>query len=291
MQTASTERRTHQKGACAKGLSLGIGTSAALLSLILPLHGHGQEKQAPTADRGLSRSGALVAAGATNRAAGVFELANIRREASAYAEALLVPGRPYGAYRHPQDSNSTLYAACDVAIMRTIMGENLRRSLTSDQRSEWISHINSFAQADGTYGPGLGNRSPEHANGMVISALGPLGGRQKYPVRLYDSFDTVEEVEPWLEKMDWRNQWSGSHRFWGGLHCFSCSSRCTPEWREKVFAWLDRNLDRETGWWRVGVPHQHPGVDGLGGGCASLADLPASRSRGGSAVGPHPKNR
>jgi unsaturated rhamnogalacturonyl hydrolase len=212
----------------------------------------------------------LVQAGAirvasTAGAEAAFDLARIRREADAYAEALLIPGRPYGWYRHPKHTNATLYASCDVAIMRAIMGEKLQQSLTPARRVEWINHINSFARPDGTYGPTLNpQHSPQHANGMVIGALGALGGKQKYPVNLYVA--SVDEIEPWLEKMDWRDQWQNSQLFWGGLHCFSLSSRCTPEWRQKVFTWLDRNLDPKTGWWRLGVEQRWPGVDGLGGG-------------------------
>ncbi len=93
----------------------------------------------------------------------------------------------------------------------------------------WIEHINSFANEDGTYRTGI--RAIEHANGTVIGALGALGGKQKYPVRLYDALDSAEKVGPWLEKINWKGQWSGSHVFWGAMHCFSLSSRCTPQWR------------------------------------------------------------
>jgi hypothetical protein len=234
---------------------------AGLLSLILPFQGWGQVTSAAAP---LPQKAAAGVNRATDPPKVVFEMARVRREADAYAGALSVSGQPYGAYRHPRDTNATLYAACDVVIMRTIMGEDLRHSLTAVQRSEWINHINSFARPDGTYGPGM--RSTEHANGTVIGALGPLGGRQKYPVRLYQGFDSVDKIEPWLEKMDWRNEWSGSHQFWGAMFCFSLSSRCTPEWRQRAFAWLDRNVDRQTGWWRAGMKQAHPGVDGLGGG-------------------------
>jgi hypothetical protein len=193
-----------------------------------------------------------------------FDLSAVRREALAYAEALRDPGAPAGAYRHPGEKSPSLYASCDVAILRTVMGEDLRKTLDPDRRREWIDHINSFAQADGTYSR-FRHHSPEHANGMVVGALGALGGRQKHPVSLYDAFDEPGEVGPWLEKIDWKRQWSGSHLFWGGMHCFSLSRRCTPAWREAVFTWLDGNLDPQTGWWRRGVAHAGP-FEALGGG-------------------------
>lgn len=187
-------------------------------------------------------------------------LSEIRRQVLTYAETLRVPAKPLGWYYDHESATKapSLYASCDVVFMRTIMGEDLQKTLTPEQRQGWIDHINSFAQPDGIYGPDRRKHSAEHGNGMVIAALGVLGGRQKYPVRLYERFDSPEEIGPWLEKIDWYRQWGGSHLFWGGMHCYSMSSRCTDEWRKAVFDWLDANLDPQTGWWRKGVPHIKP---------------------------------
>ncbi|MBN1341403.1 MAG: hypothetical protein JXQ73_01920 [Phycisphaerae bacterium] len=193
------------------------------------------------------------------------DLSQVRAEVRAYMDALQVSGKPYGCYQDPRDKSPALYPACDVAITRTIMGEDLKETLTPSQRQEWIAHINSFARPDGSYGPPRKHHSYEHANGMVVGALGVLGGRQKRPVSFYDGFDTPEKVGPWLEKIDWRRQWGGSHLFWGGIHCFSMSRRCTDAWRNAAFAWLDANLDPKTGWWRKGVAPAGP-LEPLGGG-------------------------
>jgi hypothetical protein len=197
----------------------------------------------------------------------IVDLALIREQALAYINMLKVSGKPAGWYYDSPVSNKepSLYASCDVAIIRTVMGEDLQKTLSPEQRQEWIDHINSFAYPDGTYGPGRKFHSSHHANGMVIGALGVLGGRQKYPLSLYEDLDSPEKIPQWLEMIDWQNQWSGSHLFWGGMHCFSLSSRCTDEWRSKAFDWLDRNLDPKTGWWRKDVPHSGP-LQPLGGG-------------------------
>ena len=89
---------------------------------------------------------------------------------------------------------------------------------------------------------------------MVIGALGVLGGRQLQPVRLYDGFSTPEKAVPWLEAIDWKQQWRASHLFWGGMVPFSLSGKCSAEWSKTVLAWLNDNLDPQTGWWRRGVP-------------------------------------
>ncbi len=194
-----------------------------------------------------------------------MDLSLARRQILEYCSSLQIEGKPLGALRTRAlpDAPVTLYASCDVAWIRACMGEDLTQTLTATQRRQWIDHINSFARTDGTYeNP---NHGVEHRNGMVIGALAVLGGRQKYPVSLYDEFDELEEIEPWLERIQWERQWGASHLFWGGMHCYSMSSRCSDEWRERVFQWLDANLDPESGWWRKGVPQAGRHIEVLGG--------------------------
>jgi hypothetical protein len=187
------------------------------------------------------------------------DLSGIREDLYRSMDERLDKGGPYGCYRAGERKRPDLYSTCDIAWIRGILREDLAK-LPDDQRKEWIDHINSFANhqwsvsEDGSYFDSMGH-SKLHANGMVIGALAMLGGRQRFPVKLYRDMDTVEKVDAWLERVDWEKQWSGSHLFWGGMHCFSFSKACTPAWREKVFSWLDANLDEKTGWWRKGVPH------------------------------------
>lgn len=185
-----------------------------------------------------------------------MEMFRFKQDVAGYLESLQVAGGPYGCYRFKpggRGGEPGFYATADVAILRTVWGEDLQASLTPEQRGEWIGHINSFADQDGTYR--AENHTPHHRNGMAIGALGPLGGRQACSVSLYRDFDTVEKVIPWLERMEWDRQWGGSHLFWGGIHCYSMSDACSDDWRAAVFDWLDRNLDPQTGWWRRGVEH------------------------------------
>lgn len=183
-----------------------------------------------------------------------MKLVEIRERFAEYFGTLADRDGRYGAYRSGKGLRTDLYSSLDVAIARTIMGEEFATSLSADRRGEWTDHINSFARSDGTYEDTHGH-SRLHGNGMVIGALGPLGGTQPYRVGLYDPFAEADSVGPWLETVDWVHQWGGSHLFWGGIHCFSMSSRATDPWLDAVFDWLDRNVDETTGWWRKGVPH------------------------------------
>lgn len=203
------------------------------------------------------RSTAGLAAAALLPKRASLPLAVVRETINQHLERLLDAAGPYGSYRSGVGKRPDFYAACDVAQMRAVMGEDLAQTLTERQRTEWVGHLNSFAnryRRDGSYEDTFGH-SPLHANGMVIGALGVLGGKQAFPNRLYEPFDTPEKAAPWLETIDWAAQWTASHLFWGGMHCFSLSHTCTEAWREAVFAWLDANLDERTGWWRKGVPH------------------------------------
>lgn len=182
-----------------------------------------------------------------------MNLPKVRNRVLELCDSLRDEGGPFGCYRGGRGRRTDLYSSTGVALMRAIMGEELTATLDEPQRHAWIEHINSFAGATGgTYFDTFGHSS-FHANGNVIGALSVLGGRQKFPVRLYDAFDTPEKVGPWLDAIDWPRQWPASHLLWGGMGCFSFSRACTPDWLDAMFAWLDVNLDPRTGWWKRGV--------------------------------------
>lgn len=185
-----------------------------------------------------------------------FDLATVRRELHGYLGSLQVAGRPYGCFRAGPGNEPDFYTSADAAILWTVMGENFGRLLSAEQRKQWIDYLREQQDpADGSF-PECLQHSKQHGNGTAIGALGALGGRMKYPVHLYEAFDTPQKVVPWLEtKIDWARQWGASHLFWGGMHCFSLSSQATPQWLDATFTWLDANLDPRTGWWRRGVPH------------------------------------
>ena len=190
-----------------------------------------------------------------SRSAEPVALNRVRREVLQYLDASRVAGRPPGGFRaRPGAAGGvTLYAACDAAIIRAVMGEDLASTLTATERAAWVEQILAFARPDGSFGPARRGHGLEHANGTVIGALGLLGGRQLRPVRFYESFDGPDEVGPWLDSLDWSRPWRGAHRVWGGPFCYSLSRRCDPAWRDAAFAWLDAELDSSSGWWRRGV--------------------------------------
>lgn len=196
--------------------------------------------------------------------ANLFSLATVREAVIGQCTRLLDSAGPYGCYRRGEGQRPDLYSSLDVALLRAIMGEDLQQTLTLSQREQWIGHINSYAKnsfgqsTDGSYEDTFGH-STLHANGMVIGALGVLGGKKRDPCRLYDPFSALDDVADWLDKkIDWTNPWSESHKFWGGLHCYSLSSAVSPKWLAAVFCWLNENADPATGWWRKGIVAREP---------------------------------
>jgi len=199
----------------------------------------------------------------------LLDLEEVRRRVTDYHEQVLrLPEQGPGRYRQRAEAQAPdFYASMDVVIARTIMGEACRTSIPARERRSWIAYLQSFQRADGGYEPILGGHGELHAHGMMVGALGVLGGRQRYPAtRLYAPFDAPAKVAGYLETaIDWQAQWNASHKFWGGLHIFSHSARVPAGWMDAVFAWLDAHIDPKTGWFR-GDAAPADDVQGLGGG-------------------------
>jgi len=181
------------------------------------------------------------------------DLAEIRNTILRAIEQRRDKGDPHGCYKWLPGSRANLYASLDAAITYSIMGITANE-LGEKRRLEWIDYINSYADevtGDGRYKDIIPRHSYFHGNGMIIGALGYLGGRQPFPVAFYDEFDTPEKMIKWLEKFNWPRQWAGD--FWGGPMMFSTSKQCSARWIDITINWLDDNLDPDTGMWKKGV--------------------------------------
>ena len=180
-----------------------------------------------------------------------IDLDRFRDKIVAWYTALAVPGAPHGTYRFGPGLDPGFYASADMAILRWVIGEDLR-AIPNDARSEWCSVINGHQHPGGWYGPEM-NHHILHANGTATNALCAIGGKYRYPVPYYSLFNTPERIVPWLSQIDWTNPWSASHLVWGGPALWANSKWATQAWRESCLKWLDDELN-EFGAWPKSFP-------------------------------------
>ncbi|HVN76670.1 MAG TPA: hypothetical protein VMT19_10165, partial [Thermoanaerobaculaceae bacterium] len=84
-----------------------------------------------------------------NRRMTPVHLQRLTASALGYTERLRVPGVPYGRYLYRERGVPVLYASVFAALLRHLAGD--LESLTEQERSEWVSYVNSFQSADGLY--------------------------------------------------------------------------------------------------------------------------------------------
>ncbi len=86
-----------------------------------------------------------------------------------------------------------------------------------------------------------------------MSALELLGARPLHPMRGLDAARTPGGIEDLLEGLDWTGPRPGAA---GGAVAlaFALTGDVGPEWFERYFAWLDREADPKSGFWRRKAP-------------------------------------
>jgi hypothetical protein len=178
-----------------------------------------------------------------------YDLDRLRDVIREWYTELHEPGKPYGAYRLTKDRPADMYASADLAWSRWSMND---LQLTEKQRSEWIDFIQDQQNPDGTYNHITGH-CKTHAFCQATGALNMLGGKQRYAPTFLDKYRNIERIDEWLDNIDWVHQWGASHDIWGAGVPLACTPQTPQAWRDKLFAWLDREASPKTGYWRVGV--------------------------------------
>ncbi len=178
-----------------------------------------------------------------------YDLDKLREVIREWYTELHEPGKPYGAYRLTKDKPADMYASADMAWSRWAMND---LQLTKKQRAEWIDFIQDQQNPNGSYNHITGH-CKTHAFCHATGALNMLGGKQRYAPKFLDKYRNVEGIDEWLDRIDWVHQWGASHDIWGAGVPLACSPQTPQEWRDKLFAWLDREASPKTGFWRKGV--------------------------------------
>ena len=188
---------------------------------------------------------------------------NLRTQTLGFVEAMRVPGEPIGRYRYSESQRTpVLYASVYAALVRHLYGD--LDSLTADEKSQWVTYINSFQSADGLFrDPAVANEIAEtedwwgwrHLSAHVVTALTCLGGRPCHPFAFLETLYRPGAAHRWISRLSWREKpdsVSNTVMNYGVLlqyeRDFNDNSSAAKA-LEEVFAFLDEAQDPSTGLW------------------------------------------
>ena len=104
---------------------------------------------------------------------------------------------------------------------------------------------------------------PFHTTAHCVSALELFDALPLYPMRELAELRDPARMEAFLEGLDWAGRpWTESHKGAGLYVSLVLTGEVGEEWQERYFAWLARENDPQTGFWRRGRvgPAAHSGL-------------------------------
>ncbi len=190
--------------------------------------------------------------------------AKLREDVLRFVESLRVkePGTPFGVYRMAPGQAPSLYASCDAALTRYVLGD---LNLPGTMRKEWIDGINSHQD------PLTGKYPAErflHLFGRAVRALNALEGQPKHPAVFLREWDDSQATRKWMEGLSWNSPWEPSIKILhvaaprGAAGSVREARSSTGAWLKDVLDWLDGWQDSRTGLW--GPNRGSSTFDGMG---------------------------
>ncbi|RRJ97623.1 hypothetical protein Ga0100231_003760 [Opitutaceae bacterium TAV4] len=93
-----------------------------------------------------------------------------------------------------------------------------------------------------------------HVTAHCAAALELFDARPRHPLRTLGFLDAPDALENFLEQLDWKKSpWNSSHQGAGIFAARVIAGEATPGWQERYFAWLWREADEVSGFWRRGA--------------------------------------
>lgn len=126
--------------------------------------------------------------------------ANLRHSSSGQQQYVYKSGAP----------KPILYASIYALLIRHLLGE--LRNMSTTQKDNWASYINSYQGADGMYrDPVIANTIAEsedwwgwrHLTLHALMALSALGSKPRYYLEFVSLIDTASKARNWLSSLDW----------------------------------------------------------------------------------------
>ncbi|CAM4470653.1 hypothetical protein FHS16_004376 [Paenibacillus endophyticus] len=159
-------------------------------------------------------------------------------------------GRSYGRFlsQLEQDNrNDDVYGTADAAILFYILNEFPHNQ---DDLNLWIAAIQQHQSEHTGMFAGLGHNEL-HSTAFALSALELFDGKAKYPLVMLKPLIDKEQIAPFLESLDWRDEpWGESLKGAGLYASLVLSDSVTEDWERTYFDWLRHNADPLTGLWR-----------------------------------------
>jgi hypothetical protein len=187
----------------------------------------------------------------------ISDLIETARRIVAMAE--IAPGR-YQRYAGTPagDSVDNPYGCADAANILYTLDAFPREA---QERQAFVDTLNAMQQPDGLWREDT--HHPIHTTAHCIAALELFDAGSARPLEALADLRDPARMEAFLDALAWReNPWRASHQG-AGLHtALTLSGEATREWRNVYIAWLARNADPETGFWRRGAmgPVEHDGT-------------------------------
>ena len=105
---------------------------------------------------------------------------------------------------------------------------------------------------------------PMHTTAHCVAAIELFDALPLHPMQGLAELRDPVRMEAFLDGLNWQGSpWSESHKGAGLYVSLVLSGEASPEWQARYFAWLARENDPATGFWRMGCvgPAQHSGLE------------------------------
>lgn len=150
------------------------------------------------------------------------------------------------------------YGAADAANVLYTLGRFPRDEAV---RKAAVDGINALQGEDGIWRETT--HHPIHTTAHCVAALELYDAPPARPLAGLATLTAPGAMEAFLDELPWRdNPWRASHQGAGLFAALVLAGEVSAEWQARYVAWLTRNADPETGFWRRGAvgPVEHSGT-------------------------------
>jgi hypothetical protein len=125
-------------------------------------------------------------------------------------------------------------------------------------RARWVAQLRSFQDpADGMFRDAT--HSMYHTTAHCVAALELFDAAPRHQLATLTPLLERAELERFLRDLKWDRPWRSSHDGAGCAAALAITGEAPATWFDWYFAWLDENVDPETGFWLR--DHQLPKSD------------------------------